>query len=178
MGPKLFVWVEGATDARFFETVLKPLLEKKYNRVEVRTYATIKKGKVVNLLSGIRAANNDYILVADIDEEPSVTAKKALLKERFRSIDERRIQVVIREIESWYLAGIDEDGAAWLGLPNLETTDTITKEDFETLIPEKFDSRIDFMMEMLKAYSTEVARRKNRSFSYFIYRHHLETAIP
>ncbi len=37
MPRKLFVWVEGASDARFFEAVLRPLLEKKYNSVEVRT---------------------------------------------------------------------------------------------------------------------------------------------
>jgi hypothetical protein len=177
MDPKLFVWVEGATDARFFEAVIRPLLEKRYNQVEIRTYATIKKGKVVNLLSAIRAANNDYILVADIDDEPSVLAKKERLKERFHNVDGRRIQVVIREIESWYLAGIDEDEASRLGLPNLETTDAVTKEDFNVLIPEKFDSRIDFMMEMLKCYSAQIALKKNQSFAYFIARHRLGTYL-
>jgi len=76
MPRKLFVWVEGASDARFFEAVLRPLLEKRYNSVEVRTYATLKKTKVVNILRGIREAGNDYILVADIDQERCVTAKK------------------------------------------------------------------------------------------------------
>lgn len=170
----MFVWVEGATDARFFETILQPLLEKRFNRVEVRTYATIKKNKVMNLLNGIRAAGNDYIFVADIDDAPSVKAKKERLKERFSNLDFRRIQVVIREIESWYLAGVGEEDAGRLGLPNLKTTDNITKEDFNVLIPEKFDSRIDFMMEVLKGYSTETAQRKNTSFAYFMQRHRLE----
>ncbi len=173
MGRKLFVWVEGGSDARFFEAVLKPLLEKKYNRVEVRTYATIKKIKVINLLKGIRAAGLDYILVADIDREPSVAAKKAFIKERFRNVDEERIQIVIQEIESWYLAGLDAVSSSLLGLPNFETTDLITKEDFIDLIPERFDSRIDFMMEILKHYSTQVAVGKNRSFCYFTARHRL-----
>lgn len=164
----MFVWVEGASDARFFERVLQPLLEKNHRRVEVRTYATIKKSKVVHLLRGIEAAGNDYILVADIDRETCVTAKKAVIKERFHNVDEGKIRVVIQEIESWYLAGIDNRTASVLGIPDFETTDSITKEDFNEWIPENFDSRIDFMIEILKVFAPEIAVRKNRSFAYFI----------
>jgi hypothetical protein len=177
MRRKLFIWVEGGSDARFFEAVLKPLLEKRYNRVEVRTYATLKKSKVVNLLRGILASDNDYILVADIDQEPCVTAKKQLILDRFRPIDEGRIRVVIREIESWYLAGLDDSASSVLGLPDMETTNDVTKEDFNMLMPEKFDSRIDFMMEILKYFSMRIALKKNRSFSYFIYRQRLKIGI-
>jgi len=177
MKRKLFIWVEGGSDARFFEAVLKPLLEKKYNRVEVRTYATLKKSKVVNLLRGIRASDNDYILVADIDQEPCVTAKKQRLLDRFRPIDDGRIRIVIKEIESWYLAGLDDAASSILGLPDLETTDTVTKEDFNVLMPERFDSRIDFMMEILKYFSMNIALKKNRSFAYFTFRQRLKIGI-
>lgn len=174
MRRKLFVWVEGGSDVRFFEAVFKPLLEKRYNRVEVRTYAVLKKSRVVNLLRGIRASDNDYILVADIDQDPCVTAKKQRLLERFRSTDGGRIRVVIQEIESWYLAGLDEASSGLLGLPALERTDHITKEDFNELIPERFDSRIDFMMEILKYFSVRIALKKNRSFAYFIFKQRLK----
>ncbi len=174
MRRKLFIWVEGGSDARFFEAVLKPLLEKNYNRVEVRTYATLKKSKVVNLLRGIRASDNDYILVADIDQEPCVTAKKQRILDRFRNIDGGRIRVVIKEIESWYLAGLDDAASSILGLPDMETTDAVTKEDFNVLIPEKFDSRIDFMMEILKYFSMKIALKKNQSFAYFTFKQRLK----
>ncbi len=168
MARKLFIWVEGGSDARFFEAVLKPLLEKKYRRVDVRTYATLKKSKVINILRGIQAGGNDYLLVADNDQQPCVTAKKQVIKERFPNVDGERIRVVIQEIESWYLAGLDGPGLSALGLPDMERTDSITKEDFNFLMPERFDSRIDFMMEILKFFSTRVAGRKNRSFAYFM----------
>ncbi len=174
MGRKLFVWVEGASDARFFERVLLPFLIRHYHRVEVRTYASIKKSKVVNLLRGILASGNDYLLVADIDREPSVTAKKEFLRERFHNIDAEKIRVVIQEIESWYLAGLDADASSQLGLPDFEATDSITKEDFIERIPERFDSRIDFMMEILKVFAPAVAVTKNRSFAYFVSRERLE----
>jgi len=84
---------------------------------------------------------------------------------------------VVKEIESWYLAGLDDDASSFLGLPAFSATDTVTKEDFNELIPEKFDSRIDFMMEMLKYFLPGVAVGKNRSFAYFIHKHHLEKSI-
>jgi hypothetical protein len=177
MRRKLFIWVEGGSDARFFEAVLKPLLEKRYNRVEVRTYATLKKSKVVSLLRGILASDNDYILVADIDQEPCVTAKKERLLDRFRPIDAGRIRVVIKEIESWYLAGLDAAASSALGLPGMDRTDDVTKEDFNALIPERFDSRIDFMMEILKSFSPRIALKKNRSFAYFTFRQRLKVGM-
>jgi len=174
MRRKLFIWVEGGSDARFFEAVFKSLLEKRYNRVEIRTYATLKKSKVVNLLRGILASDNDYILVADIDQEPCVTAKKQRLLDRFRPVDTGRIRVVIKEIESWYLAGLDDAACFVLGLPAMDRTDAVTKEDFNLLIPDRFDSRIDFMMELLKYFSLRIALKKNRSFAYFTSRQRLK----
>lgn len=49
--------------------------------------------------------------VADIDQERSVRDKKQILFYRFSDIDGRSIVVVVREIESWYLAGITTDMA-------------------------------------------------------------------
>ncbi|OGW18585.1 MAG: hypothetical protein A3G93_11920 [Nitrospinae bacterium RIFCSPLOWO2_12_FULL_45_22] len=42
---------------------------------------------------------------------------------------------------------------------------------FNRLIPNKFDSRIDFMLEILKYFSMGIAKQKNKSFSYFLERH-------
>lgn len=51
----LFVWVEGGTDAKFFDVVLKTLLGKKYNRVVIRTYASMKRDKFSAILEAIKA---------------------------------------------------------------------------------------------------------------------------
>ncbi|HII98687.1 MAG TPA: hypothetical protein HA272_05405 [Methanoregula sp.] len=47
----------------------------------------------------------------------------------------------------------------------------MTKEDFNAVIPLRFDSRIDFMFELLKSFSLETAVKKNASFRFFYNRY-------
>jgi hypothetical protein len=82
--------------------------------------------------------------------------------------------VVIKEIESWYLAGLDDRSSKRLGTRYLNTTDNVTKEQFNDLIPKKFDSRIDFMQEILKCFHTETGKQKNTSFRYFLEKYDCE----
>ena len=176
MNNLLFIWVEGASDARFFDAVLKPFFLKAYRRVEIRTYANLKRVKFEQILLGLEAMNADFIVVADIDQEPCVTSKKRYVQARIKGIADAQIRVVIQEIESWYLAGLDQTDAEQLGLPALDKTDTITKEHLIALIPEAFDSKIDFMMELLKHFSAATAIQKNASFRYFVMKHNIEIA--
>ena len=116
--------------------------------------------------------NNDYIFVADIDTERTVRDKKQILYSHFSHIDGGSVIVVIREIESWYYAGLSSESARNLNLPDLPFTDELTKEDFNHLIPGKYDSRIDFMFEILKSFSIDSAGKKNHSFRFFAERYH------
>ena len=168
MKKRLFILVEGEDDIRFFGRLIKPLLAPSYHSVEIIPYACIKREKVNKFVKSVVLMNNDYIFVADIDQERSVRDKKQILYYRFSEIDGRSVVIVIREIESWYLAGISPDTAQELRIPDLLSTDTVTKEDFNALIPQQFDSRIDFMFEILKSFSLETAVRKNTSFRFFV----------
>ncbi len=176
MAKVLFIWVEGGSDARFFENVIKPFFRQTYRRVEVRTYANLKRDKFEKILQGLRSIDSDFLVITDMDMEKCVTAKKETIMGRIRNLEPERIRVVIEEIESWYLAGLDETAARSLKVRPLERTDTITKEQFIAMMPEAFDSRIDFMMEILKVFSPAVAIRQNASFKYFFSKHHFETA--
>ena len=100
--------------------------------------------------------------------------KKQVLYSHFSHIDGGSIIVVIKEIESWYYAGLTPESVLDLEVPDLPLTDDLTKEDFNRLIPRKYDSRIDFMFEILKYFSIDSARKKNHSFRFFIERYHLE----
>jgi hypothetical protein len=102
-----------------------------------------------------------------------VRDKKQILYCRFNQIDGSNIVIVIREIESWYLAGLPPDTARRMGVHTSDTTDNLTKEDFNRMIPAVYDSRIDFMFEILKFFSVEYAAKKNRSFDYFVHRYHI-----
>ena len=164
----LYVWVEGRDDAILFENIIKPLFHEAYDWVAVRPYASESSEYITNFIRSVNAMPADYIFVADINLSPCITHKKQRLQETYNNLDENRIQVVIQEIESWYLAGLDDESAEKLGLRTFANTDNLTKEQFNPLMPKRFDSRIDFMSEILKYFSIDTAQQKNRSFSYFI----------
>jgi hypothetical protein len=177
MKKRLFILVEGEDDIRFFGRIVKPLFVSRYDSVEIIPYASIKRVKVNNFLKSVRQMKNDYIFVADIDTERSVRDKKQILYYHFSNIDGKSIVIVIKEIESWYYAGLSRESILAFGIPDLSSTDTLTKEDFNHLIPRKFDSRIDFMFEILKYFSLDSARVKNNSFRFFADRYQLADAI-
>jgi hypothetical protein len=168
MKKRLFIMVEGEDDVRFFGRTIKPLLLPRYDSIEIIPYASIKREKVNKFLKSIVLMKNDYIFVADIDAEYSVRDKKQILYYRFSNVDGGSIVIVIREIESWYYAGITGTLAQELGVEEMATTNDLTKEDFNARIPRKFDSRIDFMFEILKSFSLNTAAQKNHSFHYFV----------
>jgi hypothetical protein len=173
MKKRLFILVEGEDDVRFFGRIIKPLLAPRYDSVEIVPYACIRRDKVNRFLQSVASMKNDYIFVADIDYEHSVRDKKQVLYYRFSNLDGGSCVIVIREIESWYYAGITGAFAQALGVSDPASTNDLTKEDFNALIPRRFDSRIDFMFEILKSFSLETAARKNDSFHFFVTRYHI-----
>jgi hypothetical protein len=178
MKKRLFIMVEGEDDVRFFGRLIKPLIAPRYDSVEIIPYACIKREKVNRFLKSVILMKNDYIFVADIDNERSVRDKKQILYYRFSEIDGGKIVIVIREIESWYYAGIAGSLAQELGITETGNTDDLTKEDFNVRIPRKFDSRIDFMFEILKSFSLDAAAKKNTSFRFFVERYQVYDNAP
>lgn len=164
----MFIWIEGGDDRRFFDRIIKPILNKKYDWVEVIEYTHLKKEKISSYLKSIKAINNaGYVYLTDINDAPCITARKQEILDEVKNVDEDKIVVVIKEIESWYLAGLGIRQCKDLGICTLNSTDKITKEQFDGLIPREFYSRISFMLEILNCFSISVAKQKNRSFKYF-----------
>ncbi|MDI6767778.1 MAG: hypothetical protein QME52_13235, partial [Bacteroidota bacterium] len=120
---RLFIWVEGADDVRFFERIIEPKLQQKYNFVKTSPYANLKKEKVGNFLNSIKAMGSDYIFLTDINGSFCVPAKKQEIQNKFRDVDEDKIIVVIKEIESWYLAGLDKKVERKFKLRTFKDTD-------------------------------------------------------
>ena len=84
-------------------------------------------------------------------------------------IDTERVVVVMKEIESWYLAGFDDTVGGEMGIPSLPSTEEVTKEDFREMVPKRFrSSAVDFMAEILSGYRVEIAKDRNRSFCYLM----------
>jgi len=173
MKKRLFILVEGEDDVRFFGRIIKPRFVHRYDSVEIIPYACIKREKVNKFIKSVAQMGNDYIFVADIDTERSVRDKKQILYYRFNDLNGKSIVIVIAEIESWYYAGIPPESAVAADVVSLDSTESLTKEDFNRIMPRKFDSRIDFMFEILKSFSMETAVRKNSSFKFFVDRYAL-----
>lgn len=164
----LFILLEGDDDERFFEKIVKPLLQKRYSTTKFWKYSQQKQEKIVNFVKSINAMKADYICVRDFNDAPCITAKKEKITDKFNRITKDKIIVVVKEIESWYLAGLDENTSKKLGIrKKIETSDNITKEEFNQLIPKNMP-RIEFMREILKNYDVEIAKERNRSFGYFL----------
>jgi len=167
---RLWILIEGNDEKRFFETI-KHIFEDKYDFIQTWQYAGEQPKRIKNFLKSITAMNSDYFFLRDINDFPCVTARMESIKNKYGArIDANNIIIVVKEIESWYLAGLDDKARKELGIRTFHNTDNIAKEEFNNLIPDRFDSRIDLMVEILKRFSVETAKQKNKSFAYFMSR--------
>ena len=164
---RFFILVEGPDDSLLFKQVVVPELEKRFDFVLIYEYSKKGPKAIRRLLKSIKQMKADYLYVADINMSPCVTAKKSkVLKQLEGDIDIGKAVIVVKEIESWYLAGLTDSKAQNMVGKVQATTDKITKEQFNKLIPKKF-TRTDFMQEVLKTFSPATAAKKNKSFKYF-----------
>jgi len=166
----MWIFVEGESDRRFANAVLLPILRKRYDYIDTWEYAQKPPEKTAEFLRAMKSMKADCLFLADIDDSPCVTARKDRLRERFRqALEPADAIVVAREIESWYMAGADDQVCQELGLASLPRTDDVTKEQFRDLMPGRFkDSVVDFMTAILTDFRVELARGKNRSFCYLM----------
>ena len=166
------LFVEGDDDQRFANSILRPLLETVCDYLEIYQYAQKRPSDVrryIRSLDHIPDAN--YLFIADFDQGPCVTRRKDQILSVYSNLDAGRILIVRREIESWYLAGLDSDSYEELGVPTHRNTNDVTKEHFDSLIPSYFNNRTDFMVEVLRQFDVGTARRRNGSFDYAMGKH-------
>ncbi len=161
------LFVEGGDDQRFANSILRPLLEPVCDYLEIYQYAQKRPPDVRRYIRSLdRIPDANYLFIADFDQGPCVTLRKSRLINRYGSLEPERILIVRREIESWYMAGLDSDSYEEFRLPTRRNTDGITKEQFDSLVPSRFEDRTDFMVEILNRYDKGAARRRNTSFDY------------
>ncbi|HIJ69802.1 MAG TPA: hypothetical protein HPP87_00390 [Planctomycetes bacterium] len=166
---RLWILVEGNDDEKLVAKI-KPVFKEKYDSVTIWKYAQQLHKKTCCFLKSINSMQtSDYLFLKDINQSPCTTEKKEKVKDEYGDIIHlTKVVIVIKEIESWYLAGLDDDACKELRIKTFSNTDNITKENFNKIIPTKYDSRIDFMQEILKRFSIETAKEKNTSLNYFL----------
>lgn len=150
MRKPLFILLEGDDDHRFFSKIIKPLLQKHYTDVRLWKYAQKKKEKINSIIRSVKSMGADYIFTSDIDEFPDPEMKTEKINERMPFLDKPCISVIIKEIESWYLAGVSDETFRKLRLSKKipVSTETISKEMFDNMLHEKF-TRTEALIEIL-----------------------------
>jgi len=107
MESKLFIFIEGDDDERFFERIIKPIFENK-NEVHLVKYAQKKNEKIFQFLKSIQTMNADYIFVADNNGSPCITDRKQRIENDFQNIDKNKITKARRNIYAKFIFFIDE----------------------------------------------------------------------
>lgn len=166
----MWLLVEGADDSRFCTEVLTPIFRSHYDHVEIWEYSQQTSAKFSGLLRTINSMNDDYLLIRDMDDRPCVTATKEEIASRISGISWDRVVVVPKEIEAWYLAGLNEVARSELGIGRVSEVDVVTKEQFDRLVGGRRQHQ-PAMDQILRHYDVEVARQRSRSFRYFWQKH-------
>ncbi|MFZ2539792.1 MAG: hypothetical protein WAX04_12980 [Oscillospiraceae bacterium] len=161
----IIIFIEGPDDKTFFQNIIQPLINDHYHCIFYFEYANKNKTRVKNFINSAKNNNTDYIYVSDIDNGNSIGEKKKKIVKKLSILVEDKIVVVVREIESWYLSGLDEKSSKRLKVKNLKDTNNMVKEQFDYLIPNKY-TRVEFMLEIIKHFSLDTAKVKNSSFNY------------
>lgn len=166
---RLVILIEGDDDKDFFDRVIKPGFEQKYRPVVLWKYSQKSPEEVNQFLeTNKNKFDAEYIFVADNDKLRCVAKKKAEIQEKYNGVDDKnKILLVVRKIEGWYFAGLDEDVCERLGVSSFRTTDKMGKGKFKKAQRVSSRSRINFMQEVLRLFDIETAKCKNKSFKYF-----------
>lgn len=167
MYKKLYIWVEGDRDRRFFQNIIEPLFKNRFDKIAVTPYRNMKKQDVNSIIKKTKG-ENDYIFTKDMDYPTCMGRKKESIVEAYSNINRNKIVIVEMDIEGWYLAGLSKESCEELEIKYDVTTNRMTKSEFNSIRPKKFTSDIDFRMEILKKYDLNVAKSKNQSIRYFL----------
>lgn len=154
------MFVEGPDDERFFASYF----DGTYTRFV--KYAIMDKKKVNQFVAAVsHICYADYIFIADSDGM-SIEKRKETVVQKYMSISIDKVFVSQREIESWYLAGLNQERSNKYKVRYFDRTDDICKEKFESMVPRGF-TPTSFMIEILHCFAINEAISRNLSFSQF-----------
>lgn len=166
----LYIFVEGDDDERFFDTVIVQKLQERFFPILFIQYAQ-NRSKIGGYIRSFATPSlrADYICACDLNHCTSAEEKITAFEEEFDNVNRDNVVVVIKEIESWYLAGLSTTDSKRFFKKNFERTDHVYKEKFNASRRwNKEEPRRSFMREILKHFDMKTAKLKNRSFRLFV----------
>lgn len=108
----------------------------------------------------------DAVFFGDLDEAPSIQVRVDELRHRYHVPAHFPIVVVCRVIEGWYLAGLPDfcNRRMWAGDKVIDVNH-IDKASFNRGQPRRFQSRVEWMIELLEAHVRPIAIGRSQSFA-------------
>ena len=166
---KLFLFLEGNDDETFFNQILCDKLKGLYTEVIIWKYAQKTDNQRKRFINAVNENKNwDYLCFRDYNSAKCMTEKKKKISDKFNTIILEKVFIIVLEIESWYIAGVDNDFLRSLGAETIDTNSNyITKENFNNLIPNTMPRDI-FLSKILENFNIELAITNNKSFAYFM----------
>jgi len=163
---KIVIFVEGVNDKRFFEKILRNRFERRYEgyNYHIIKYSQKSDEKKNKLINSFKEMNSKIFLFTDFDNGPCNSEIKSNIR-RHVNLSDDKIFIIKKEIESWYLAGLNQQFLKSIGINEVfNNTEDISKGRFEALILGKSYLKI----EMLNNYNFRLAMRRNSTFRYVI----------
>lgn len=167
---------DGDTE-RFVSRVLGPALKGRGVRLVPWIYASERPSKVVSYITSATKLQEPYYFLTELSTSPCVTRRKAEIRLTIPNIDNSRIIIVKKVIESWIAAGAQLRTEVRYGFRIPGNTDRMGRAQFERIRPSRLATSNEFKAVLLEDFNIPLARRRNRSFDYF-QRHRLLQEFP
>ncbi|WIW27620.1 hypothetical protein [Bacillus inaquosorum] len=167
MGYKsLLIFVEGYYDKTFFKNIIQPLLYKNYNEIKIIEYSKPNDLFIDSYIKSTKRTDYiDYIFTVDLDECSSIDDKITEVIKKYKNVEKEKVYVVIKEIEGWFLAGLETEDKLKLNFKHKHNCNEIIKESFDSVIPPK-TKKTTFLIELIEKFKLEVARKNSHSLRY------------
>ena len=158
----MFCFVEGQDDEIFFKHILL-----QSEKITFYQFAKKTSSQVNKLINSLNSMNEPYLFFADSDGNTIYEKKKKIL-EKFPRVLPANLFIVQYEIESWFLAGVNQALSDTYHFKKYyKTTNSVTKEMFLDCISLVRDTRLNILLKILAVYNCSLAENRNNSFASF-----------
>lgn len=158
----IYVLVEGSDDVRFVDRVLRPILEPKFGLVKTWEYAKKKDEAINGFIKSIQSMQEECLFLVDADNKSQAQIISTYTS-KFNNLCSSKVNVVLREIEAWYLSGINEKTTTLKLAKSIpKDTSSITKEMFDTYFMRT--TGMEAKVESLNTYDVTLACQRSPSF--------------
>lgn len=168
----IYAFVEGLDDKRFFKKVVEPRLNRKFpERIIHLVMWTQTKNKAIEekFLNCAKLDGGLVLYFVDFDSGPCIRGRKTEEVGKQSGLREEDVIVVVPEIESWYVAGLNAKAMEQFKFQSLDDVNDLSKSRFKRLVAKSiFDDEDWAMQEILEVYDIDTARKTNHSFDWFM----------